>query len=336
MKINSFEMARLVVARVFFVSLLLAWVSGCTSGDEGVAELVFAHAAPESDVQQDLARFFAEEVQTRSVGELSVQVFPHGQLGNDQQMITAVRSGVIDIAMVGLNNFEGLMPEVGVLHLPYMFVSREHAYRVLDGEIGQQFLSKFGNFGLQGLGFPENGYRNITNSRGPIRSPADTAGLSIRTNTSKPLNEMFAMLGANPQPLPVAELYVALETGVVDAQEHPINITHSFRYDEVQEYLSLTEHSYGALVIVMNLNVFNSLSDPQKQLVREVASEATNLQRRLSMEMEAGILLELEERGMQINRDVDKLAFQQATLAIRDGYIDEYGNEIILKIAAAE
>jgi len=299
-------------------------------------ELKFAHAAPDTDLQQSLATFFAEQVEKRTNGEVTVKIYPQGQLGNDQQMITGVRSGIIDIEMSGLNNFDGLMPEIGGLMLPYIFTSRQHAYKVLDGEVGQKVLADFEKLGLKGLGFPENGYRNITNSRKPVVTPADVVGLKIRTNNSKALNEMFALLKANPQPLPISELYTALETGVVEAQEHPINITHSFRYDEVQKYLSLTEHSYSMLVIDMNLKKFDSLTPKQQKVILEVAKEATDYQRQLSIDKEAGILAELEKRGMKINKNVDKVAFQKAVTKTWESYTSKFGDSMVKKIQAAQ
>ncbi len=317
---------------VMLVTMMLV-----ASASVGMAiELKLAHAAPETDLQQELSKFFAEKIKERTNGEVTVRIYPHGQLGNDQQMITGVRSGIIDIEMSGLNNFEGLMPKVGGVLLPYIFTSREHAYKVLDGPVGQSLLADFSNFGMVGLGFPENGYRNITNSRKPIRTPEDVVGLKIRTNNSKALNEMFAMLKANPTPLPVSELYTALETGVVEAQEHPIPITHSFHYDEVQKYLSLTEHSYAMLVIAMNKNKFYALTAEQQQAVKEVAAEAVAYQRKLSIEKEAGMMADLEKRGMKINKDVDKAAFQKAITKTWDSYIEKYGKEIIDQIQAAK
>ncbi len=319
------------------IILMLVAVMLVASASVSMAvELKFAHAAPETDLQQELAKFFAEKIKERTNGDVTVRIYPHGQLGNDQQMITGVRSGIVDIEMSGLNNFEGLMPKVGGVLLPYIFTSREHAYKVLDGPVGQSLLADFGNFGMVGLGFPENGYRNITNSRKPIRTPEDVVGLKIRTNNSKALNEMFAMLKANPTPLPVSELYTALETGVVEAQEHPIPITHSFHYDEVQKYLSLTEHSYAMLVIAMNKNKFNSLTAEQQKAVQEVAAEAVAFQRKLSIEKEAGMMADLEKRGMKINKDVDKAAFQKAITKTWDSYIDKFGKEIIDQIQAAK
>ncbi|WP_068088214.1 DctP family TRAP transporter solute-binding subunit [Polycladidibacter stylochi] len=300
--------------------------------------LKFAHAAPPTDLQEKLAQFFAKEVKDKTNGEITVQTYPQGQLGDDQQMLNGTRSGIIDIQMTGLAIMNGMQPETAVFDLPYMFASRQHAYKVLDGEVGKKILADMAKFGMKGLAFPENGYRNITNNRKPIREPEDVVGLKIRTNTSVPLNAMFADLGANPQPLPIAELYTALETGVVEAQEHPINVTHSFRYDEVQKYLSLTEHSYSSLFISMNLKKFNSLTPEQQKIIEEAAQDATDYQRELSIEKEEGFIKDLQDRGMQVNRDVDKAAFQAnpAITATWAKYNEQFGPETIEKIQAAK
>jgi tripartite ATP-independent transporter DctP family solute receptor len=314
------------------LAILAASVSAAVAG----VELKFAHAAPDTDLQQNLATFFADEVAKRTGGEITVKIFAQGQLGNDQQMITGARSGVIDIVMSGLNNFTGMMPRLGGLELPFMFQSREHAYKVLDGEVGQKGLVEFEQFGLKGLSFPENGYRNVTNNTRPIRTPDDVVGLRMRTNNSVPLNELFALLKANPQQLPVAELYTALETGVVDAQEHPINITYSFKFYEVQKYLSLTEHAYSALALAMNLNKFNALTPEQQKVVMEVAAEATAMQRKLSMEKQESMLGELAAAGLEINRDVDKAAFQEAAKPTWDNYVAANGDELIKAVQAVK
>lgn len=299
-------------------------------------ELKFAHAAPATDLQQTLAEYFAKEVAARTDGEITVKVFPQGQLGKDAQMIDGVRSGIIDIQMTGLANLTGLIPEIGGLLLPYTFTNRQHAYKVLDGEVGQEIGKKFEDYNMKSLGYPENGYRNITNSRKPIRTPEDVVGLKIRTNNSIVLNELFASLKANPQPMPIAELYTALETKVVNAQEHPINITLSFKYYEVQKYLSLTEHSYSPLNITMNLKKFDKLSEEHQKVILEVAKEAVDLQRNLSIEKENEFLEELASHGMEINKDVDKAAFQAASAPVWDNYIKQYGDEMIKKIQAMQ
>ncbi len=299
-------------------------------------ELKFGHAAPATDLQQNLAVYFAEKVAERTKGEVTVKIFPQGQLGNDQQMITGARSGVIDFVLVGLNNFTGMMPRAGAIELPFIFRDHTQAYKVLDGEVGKALLADFEKFGMKGLAFPENGWRNMTNSSRPIKVPADAAGIRMRTNNSVPLNEMFALLKANPQQLPVGELYSALETGVVNAQEHPINITVSFKYYEVQKYLSLTQHAYSALGFAMNLDKFKALTAEQQKVVMQTAAEATAMQRKLSIDKQEAFLAELAKHGMKINRDVDKAAFQKVAAPTWDNFVKANGDDLIKAIQAVQ
>jgi tripartite ATP-independent transporter DctP family solute receptor len=297
--------------------------------------LKLAHAAPESDLQQTMSVFFKEQVEVRTDGNVLVNLFPSGQLGNDAQMIDGIRSGIIDIAMVGLNNYSGLMPESAAFTLPFMFPTREAAYQVLDGQVGQGVLDQMNEFGLKGLGFPENGYRNMTNNRGPIRTPADLAGLQMRVNNSIALNDMFAALDANPQQIPVAELYTALETGVVDAQDHPIGVTLSFKFYEVQDYLSLTQHAYSPLALAMNSDTFEDLTANEQSVVLEVAAEAVAMQRELSIAKEDEMLAALESDGMTINRDVDGAAFQEAVKPVWEAFIEANGDGLVNAILEA-
>ncbi|MGX9417820.1 TRAP transporter substrate-binding protein [Vibrio sp. WJH972] len=297
--------------------------------------LKLAHAAPESDLQQNMSLFFKKEVEARTDGDVKVNIFPNGLLGNDAQMIDGSRSGILDISLVGLNNYSGLMPESAALTLPFIFPNRETAYKVLDGEVGQGVMADLEEFGLKGLGYPENGYRNMTNSRGPIRVPSDVKGLQMRVNGSKALNDMFDSLEANPQQIPVAELYTALETGVVDAQDHPIGVTLSFKFYEVQKYLSMTQHAYSPLALAMNLEKFNGLSQEQQAIITTVASEAVAMQRQLSIEKEDSMIADLEAQGMKVNRDVDGAAFQAAVKPVWAAFIKENGDTMVNNILAA-
>jgi tripartite ATP-independent transporter DctP family solute receptor len=306
-----------------------------STGVQAATTLKFAHAAPESDLQQDLAKFFKKEVEARSNGDLKVNIFPHGQLGNDEQMIDGVRSGIVDIEMSGLNNFSGMLPESAAFTLPFMFPNRNSAYKVLDGKVGASVNKKFEKFGIKGLGFPENGYRNISNNKGPVRTPADLKGLRMRVNNSVALNEMFSVLGANPQQIPVAELYTALETGVVNAQDHPIGVVLSFKFFEVQKYLSLSQHAYSPLMIAMNLKKYSGLSQANQKIITEVAAEAVDFQRELSIKKEETMLSDLTKSGMKINRDVDGAAFQKAVKPVWKKFIAENGDDLINDILKA-
>lgn len=310
-------------------------VAALAGSVQAATTLKLAHAAPETDLQQDMSLFFKKEVEARTKGEVKVNIFPHGQLGNDAQMIQSTRFGLVDFSIVGLNNYSGLLPESAAFTLPFMFPTRDAAYKVLDGPVGQSVSKDLEKFGLKGMGYPENGYRNMTNNRAPIRSPEDVDGLRMRVNGSKALNDMFDSLGANPTQIPVAELYTALETGVVDAQDHPIGVTLSFKFYEVQKYLSLTQHAYSPLAFTMNLKSFNKLSVNEKKIVEQVAKEAVDMQRKLSIAKEDKMIAELEAGGMQVNRDVDGAAFQAAVKPVWNAFIEEHGDKMVNDILAA-
>ena len=147
---------------------------------------------------------------------------------------------------------------------------------------------------------------------------------------------MFAALGANPLQLPVAELYTALETGVVDAQDHPIGIVLSFKFNEVQKYLSLTQHAYSALALVMNDARFNALTAEEQKVIAEVAAEAIAMQRKAVQEKETGMIEELKAAGMEVNTDVDAAAFQTAVKPVWDSFIAENGDAVVNAIMAAQ
>jgi TRAP-type transport system periplasmic protein len=298
--------------------------------------LRFAHPVPDTDVQHTMAMFFAEQVAARTNGAVTVQVFPQGQLGNDAAMIDGARSGIIDIVLVGLNNFTGLVPQAGVFELPFMFPTRDLAYAALDGDVGASISARFTEHGLTVLGYPENGYRQMSNARGPIRTPADLVGVNMRTNNSRALNDMFAALGANPVQLPVAELYTALETGVVEAQDHPVGVVLSFKFNEVQKYLSLTRHAYSALGLMMNSAAFDRLSAENQVIVREVAAEATAMQRKLAADRETSMVDELVALGMELNTDVDAAAFQAAVTPVWDAFIAANGDADVKAIMAMQ
>lgn len=297
--------------------------------------LKFGHPAPDTDLSHKMIEMFAKAVDEGTSGSVKIDIFPNGQLGTDDQMIDGVRSGILDFTLSGLNNFTGMVPEAGAFTLPFMFPSRETAYKVLDGEVGQSVLADLEEFGIKGLGFPENGYRNITNNRGPVRKPEDLAGVVMRVNNSKALGDLFQALDANPQQIAVAELYTALETGVVNAQDHPIWVVEAFKFFEVQKYLSLSQHAYSALTIAMNLDKFNGLTADEQSVILTAAADAVAFQRKANTEAEEEKIKFLEGEGMIVNRDVDGAAFQEAAKPVWESFIAENGDKLINAILAA-
>ncbi|MAR73652.1 MULTISPECIES: TRAP transporter substrate-binding protein [unclassified Halomonas] len=301
------------------------------------ATLTFAHTHPVQDAQHKAAEHFAELVKEGSGGELDVRVFPSGQLGSDTALVSGVRSGSVDIALTGNPYYTGLVGELNVLDLPFLFDDYAHAYRVLDGEVGQSLLDKLGEHDMTGLAFWEIGFRNLTNSRRAVESAADIEGLKLRTTPNPAHIAAFQALGANPTPMPFTELFTSLETRTVDGQENPVSLIRSANFYEVQDHLSLTAHAYTAAPLVMNKARFDGLSEELQTLLVESAREAASYERELLAEGMADDLAFLKDQGMQVVEAPDRDSMREVVAdPVQATFADEYGSELIDAILAAK
>ena len=297
--------------------------------------LRFGYEAPRSDTQHLAAKKFNELLKEKTKGEIKLSLFPDSTLGNAQAMISGVRGGTIDLEMSGSPNFSGLVPNLNVIDIPFIFQNKEHAYRVLDGEIGQGLLKELEDKGLKGLAFWEVGFRSMTNSKHPIHTPEDVKGLKIRTNQNPMYVKAFQLLGANPVPMPLSELYTALETRAVDAQEHHIGIVWSVKLYEVQKYLSLTNHGYTPLLVVMNKAKFDGLSPELQKAIIESAQEAGKYQRELNAKKEIEILDKMKKAGVEVVEQVDMKPFKDAVeQPVRQFFIEKNGDSLIKAVDA--
>ncbi|OOF56692.1 hypothetical protein BKK56_02255 [Rodentibacter genomosp. 2] len=297
--------------------------------------LRFGYEAPRSDTQHIAAKKFNELLKEKTKGELKLSLFPDSTLGNAQTMISAVRGGTIDLEMSGSPNFTGLEPKLNVIDIPFIFKDRQHVYKVLDGEIGQGLLKDLEAQGLKGLAFWDAGFRAFSNSKHPINKPEDIKGLKIRTNQNPMYIQAFSLLGGNPVPMPLSELYTALETRAVDAQEHPIGIFWSVKLYEVQKYLSLTNHGYTPLIVVMNKAKFDSLSPELQQAILDSAKEAGQYQRDLNVQNEKDIVEKLRKAGIEVIDKVDNAPFKAVIEAnVRKSFVEKHGDDLVNKIDA--
>lgn len=300
------------------------------------AKLIFGHAGPEFDSQHIAALAFKKAVEERSKGALTVEIFPGSVLGNDQAMIAGAQQGSIDIEMSGSPNFTGLSSKMGVLDLPFLFSGAEQAHKTLDGPVGQSLLGTLDAKGLKGLAFWEVGFRVMTNARRPITTPADLVGMKIRTTPNPYHLKAFQLLGASPMPMPLSELYSALETGVVDAQEHPLGIFWSAKFYEVQGFLSLTRHAYTPMVVVMNAAKFAGLPADLQTIVVDAAKEGSALQRKLNADNEKTMIADIRAKGVKVIETPDMAPFRdKVAKETRDMFIAKNGAELLQAIDAA-
>ena len=314
-----------------FKTLLVTGALLAAFGGAQAEPLRFASEAPRSDTQFQGGEKFSELLKAKTGGALDLKVFPDSSLGAFQAAISGVRGGTIDIAVSGSGNFAGLVPLMGIFDIPFMFKDTAHAYRVLDGKIGQEMLDKLGEMNSKGLAYSDNGWRQMSNSKHPINTPADVKGLKMRTTGSPAHIEAFKLLGANPVPMPLAELYTALEMKTVDAQEHPLGVLWSAKLYEVQKHLSLTNHAYSALILVMNKAKFDSMPPAHQKAIVEAAREAGAYQRKLNNDNMAKIVADVRKAGMQVVENVDLKPFADATRPGRKTFTDKFGGENIIK-----
>lgn len=280
-------------------------------GGVALAETIIklGHAQPPNDSIGVAADEFARLVKKRTNGEVIIEVHPSGELGGSRQLAEGVRLGTIDIIITGAPFWSRFEPMLNVLDLPYLFDTREHAHAVVDSEIGTELLDRLQAHGVQGLAYYEIGYRNVTNSRGPVRTPEDLKKMKIRVSPNKAHTLAFQLWGANPVAMSFSEVYLALQTGAVDGQENPIHIIATGRLSEVQKYMTLTRHAYSNSIIAMNLPKFKTLTKGQQQILIDAAHETGAIQRQINSESQAGYLQQLKDEGMEVIEEVDDAAF---------------------------
>jgi len=321
--------------------VLAAALGACACAGAQEIRAKFGTSLPDSHPQTLGARKFAELVEARTGGRIKVTVYPAGQLGNDVQMQGALQGGTQEFTAPSTATLTGLVKEFGVLGLPFSFGSEKEADMVLDGPFGRKLLGKLQDKGLVGLAFWENGFRNVTNSKRPIARAEDIAGLKIRTMQNSLYIDMFGGLGANAVPMAVTELFTALESKAVDAQENPYTVVHAQKFYDVQKYLSTTGHAYDALVLLASKKFWDRLSAADQKAVQEAAVEATAFERKTSRELNARLREELVKLGMQINevslqeksRMREKL--QPVIAKHMAGAGDEIGREFLAEITKA-
>jgi tripartite ATP-independent transporter DctP family solute receptor len=243
---------------------------------------------------------FAELVDRKSAGRLKVQVFPGGALGSDQANVSALQGGTLEMASMNSGIFASLVKDFAIYDFPFLFGNPKEADAVVDGPFGQNLHRKLEARGVVGLAYYELGFRQLTNSRRPVRKVEDIAGLKLRV-IPNPINvDWVTALGANPTPLPFPELYAALEQKAVDGQENPVATIKGARLYEVQKYLTLTNHQYNPQSVVVSKRFWDTLPEADRKILRDAATESAGYQRTQSRAMLQSGVEDLRKAGMEI------------------------------------
>jgi tripartite ATP-independent transporter DctP family solute receptor len=302
----------------------------CSVASAQETRLRLAHTQPTTDSQHVALVHFAQLVRERTGGQVRIEVFPSGQLGNDAAILSATRGGVIDFALTGNPFFAGINPRQSALDLPGIIRSFGHAYNVLDGPIGDEIRADLEQYGFKGFGFLEIGFRNFTNSRRPVVKLEDMAGLKIRTTPNPSHIKAFQLVGVNPVPMAYTEVFTALESRAVDGQENPITLIQSAKFYEVQKYLTLTQHAYTAAPFVMSLKKFQSLPPAAQKAMETTAIEVIREQRAANRRIEDGDLAKLKAAGMQVVTDFPRAEFRAKVYGpVKADYVAKHGSKLV-------
>jgi tripartite ATP-independent transporter DctP family solute receptor len=249
---------------------------------------------------------FAELVAEKTAGRVKIQTFGSGVLGNEPQMQSSLQAGFLDVMVGPTSNLVGTIPEFLIFDLPFFYQDFAAVDAVTGGPVGTALFEKLETMGIKGLAYWDNGFRHMTNALRPINTVDDMAGLKIRVIPNPLFISTFEALGTNPVPLPYPELYTALESRAVDAQETPVGLIYASKFYEVQKHLTLTGHVYTPYVLLASKSWFDGLSAEDQALVMEAAQESAEYQRGLSRNDAERLTGLLQEEGMEVSRLPDE------------------------------
>ena len=276
---------------------------------------------------------FKKIVEAKTNDSIRVEIYPSGQLGNERDTVEALQLGTLDMCLACTAPLTGFEPQFMLFDLPFLFKNKQHAYAVLDGEIGDSVLAKLESKGIKGLSYFEVGFRNFTNSKHPINNPSDIAGLKFRLMETPVHLKSVEVWSGIPTPMAIGEVFTALQQGTIDGQENPLPIIDTFKFYEVQKYLSVTEHFYSATPLLIQKKIWDKISKENQAIILEAAYAGKDVCRAKNAEKEKVLLDHFRSKGMEINY-ADKDAFFKASKPVYDYFEDKLGKDNIQKIIA--
>ncbi len=285
-------------------------------------------------VHTQAANWFKDEVEKKLPGKYDIVVHHSGALGSETQVLQQIQLGTTQMSVCTTGPIEAFVPEIKALEMPFLFPSYEAADTVLDGPVGQDLAARLEMQGFTVLHFLDNGFRNVTNSKKPVKTPQDLAGMKIRTMEAPTHLAIWRALGANPTPM-AWPIFTALQQGVIDGQENPIAVIYAAKLIEAgQKYLTLSRHVYSALVFIGNKTFMDGLPEADRLVFLEAARNAALRGRSFIRDNEARQLAELRTAGMEIEEHPDMAAFKKATEPVLAG-LDGESKKIVEEIQQA-
>ena len=242
-----------------------------------------------------------EVLAAKTGGKMKIVAFWGGSAGGDLQATQALRAGTQEMVCTSSSPLVGIVKELGVFDLPFLFANEKEADAVLDGPAGAYFTKKLDEAGLVNLAYWENGFRNLTNSRRPVAKVEDFDGVKVRVMQNNIFLDTFKTLGTNAVPMAFGEVFTALETKTIDGQENPFVTIETSKFYEVQRYLSVTRHAYTPFLVLYSKKLWEQLNPQEQAVLREAAMEGQKVERAANRTLNERALANLKARGMQVN-----------------------------------
>ena len=315
-----------LLAGVLSFLLLLA---ACSKDDESVT-LKFGHALPPDTNQAIEINKMAEAVEEETEGRVKFEIYPNSQLGSETEMLQQVDVGAMNGLAVMVGSMQTMDMRLAIEDLPYMWPSEQEAREAYDGEFGEYIADIVEEYGMHTAGYLEWGFRHVTNNEGPVVKPEDLKGMNIRVAETALRVDTFEQAGALPTVMAFSEVYGALQQGALDAQENPLANIVAPRFNEVQNYLSLTGHFYNTVMVVIDGETWEEISiEDQKILTTEIDKISKEIQA-ANDETESEHIKFLAENGMEVNDNVDKEAFREEMMPVYDKWEETvFGKEMM-------
>jgi TRAP-type transport system periplasmic protein len=273
----------------------------------------------------------------RSGGKMKLQGFWGGALGGDLQATQALRSGTQEMVVTSSSPLVGILPDLGVFDLPFLFANEKEADAILDGPFGKYMADKLPTVGLINVSYWENGFRNLTNSRRPVTKLEDLQGLKVRVMQNNIFLDTFKQVGTNAVPMAFGEVFTALETKAIDGQENPFVTIDTSKMYEVQKFLSITNHAYTPMLILYSKPLWDRLSADEQKALSDCAAAGQKEQRTVSRALSDKSLAALKTRGMQVTElaPAEQARLRDAVKPVYDKHADTIGRETVSKMMAA-
>lgn len=313
-----------------------AGLSSCATvtskSEDWEGDLTFSLTLGPESHQHQGGQAFAEKLAELTDDRIGVKFYFNNALGGEREVVEGMSINAVKMGISSTGPMGGFVRSFMLFDMPYLFEDTEHAYTVLDGEIGTELAAEFLEItNVRILGWQENGFRYLTNSQHPIATPEDLVGIKHRTQESAAQLDTWNALGANAMPMAWPEVYTGLQQGVIDSQENPIATIVDMNFSEVQGFLSLTQHVYSPTPLMISETYLQTFSESDQQAIREAGAHATDIQRKISYEMEQEGLKTLAEQGMEIT-EIDVEAFAEKTAPVREKWADEIPRDLIQRV----